>query len=460
MNLRTLFRQCLANWYWFVITFFALSMIAGIYYISTSKKYNVTASIMIRTADEDTHSPQAEMMSMMGYSGTKYVDDEIAILTSKDISATIISQLGLEWDYRVRHYLRWDGVYPAPRINMDSVRTVAAMKVKGADTIWTVRIGDQKYRIRRRSIPALVDTYSRRIHVTKLKQDSYIIKLTAVTDVPARECAYINKQIELYNLNSLLEKNSMAEEAAYFIDERLRMIEEELSQSVADAEQFRRNNNMVNPGDEAKVYFSQTTSYQQRLSELQTQQNLINYVENFMHRADSTTLIPTNLGIADAALTSLIKEYNNLLLRRMRILRTASDSNPVIELINEQISAMRQSIYASIQSARNSLDISIRDLEARSMVARSEMNQSTAAESQYASLLRDRDLKEKLYLYLYQKREENAITLASSLMPAKIIDAPKPNSIPATHQPKKIALLILLLTLALPVGFIYLKNTL
>ena len=459
MTLRNLFRQCAANWYWFLFTFIACSFIAGIYYISSAKKYNVNATIMIRTADEDTPSGQAELMAMMGYAAAKHVDDEIAILTSKDIAAEIITNLGLEWDYRRHHLLRWESIYPAPRLNMDSIRAVADMNVKENDTIWTVKVGPDKYRIHRRAIPSLVDEYSKRIHVAKLKQESYVIKLSAVTPVPARECAYINKQIELYNLNSLLDKNSIAEEAAYFINERLHMMEQDLMQSTTEAEQYRRSNNIVNPGDEARVYFSQTTNFQQRLSELHTQQNLLDHIEQFMIKADSNTLIPANLGITDAALSGLIQEYNNLLLRRMRILRTASETNPVIELINDQIATMKQSIFASIQSTRNSIDISIRDLEERSNVARAEMNQSTALESEYTSIARERDLKEKLYLYLYQKREENAITLASTMMPAKIVDAPKPDSTPASHQPKKIALLILILTLAIPSGFIYLKNT-
>ncbi len=459
MNIKQLLQECQSHWSWFVVTFVVCLCVAGLYWVGTNKKYAVEGSIMIRTADERTHSSQAELMSLMGYEGNKQVDDEIAILTSKDIAMQVVRELGMNEEIRHRKGLRWEPVNEIP--NRSELPTaILRTKIKGRDTTWVVKVDGEKYKIRHRPIETIAEQYTQLIRVTKLKQDSYIIKLSTRTDSPARAVAYLNKLIELYNFNSLMEKNSIAGEAAFFIDERLRMIEQELTESEAKAEAYRQNKNIVNPGDEAKVYFSQTTSYQQRLADLKTQQNLIAYVEDFIAHADSATLIPANLGIDNSSLHSLIDEYNNLIMRRMRISRAASESNPVIEQLDDQIATIRASIGTSIESAKSSLAISIRDLESQNKLVRNEMNQSTAAEREYTAISRDRQLKEQLYLYLYQKREENAITLASTLMPAKVVDTPKQLASPVNHQPKRLILIILLVTLALPIGCIYLKDLL
>lgn len=253
----------------------------------------------------------------------------------------------------------------------------------------------------------------------------------------------------------------MASNTAAFIEERLGLIEKELSDAEQQVEQYKQTNQLISPEAEAKVWFTESNAYRKEIAEMNTQLNLLKYVEDFISQSEGTDkLIPANLGIADASITELIGRYNGMVLHKMRIQRTASSTNPVIEQLDEQIATMRTALFTSLQSSRNSMQIAMNDIEQRNQSARGALRTTPTVEREYVAISRDKALKEKLYLYLYQKREENALTLASTVMPAKIIDTPKQNPIPVNHKKSIILFVILLFTLAMPIGVMYLYDIL
>lgn len=499
IDIRLWCKRLLKNWYWFFISCFLFG-VWGIYkYFSSTKQYPVDARIMIRSTDPEMEMPQMEVMQMMGFGGSKQVDDEVAILTSRDILTQVVKDLDLQSEYRKKRNLRWEGQYPSrgltvvyPEQFLDTTTKFVRVKLRVRKNYSVVRVqygqwdfsrhrvkditqpfttcageisfklhapleaGD-KYNILTLPILPVVDKYAQAIVAEPIKKESNVIAISTVTDMPRRAIDFINREIDLYNQDALIDKNLMASNTASFIEERLRLIENELSVAEAEVEQYKEDYGIVDLASEAGLYLRESAEYKKRVAEIETQLNLVKYVADYV--SDDTkaeSLIPANLGIADGSLVGLIAEYNRIILNKMRVQRTAMDNNPVVSQMERQLAVMRENIITSIASVSNSLIISKQDLEKRYGSVESQRGDIPSQERKYREVARNKQLKESLYLYLYEKREENALTLASTIVPAKVIAKPQMNPTPASPRLKIIAFICLVLGCGVPFAGIYL----
>ncbi|MBQ3952608.1 MAG: hypothetical protein II668_08640, partial [Oscillospiraceae bacterium] len=183
----------------------------------------------------------------------------------------------------------------------------------------------------------------------------------------------------------------------------------------------------------------------------------MDYVDEFL-RDDTkrNNLIPANIGITDASLGSSLSQYNALLLQRMRIQRTATDSNPVVEQLDQQLSSMRQNIIATIRSVRESLQIRLNGLQAQESKINRQIKNAPEQEREYVRVVRDQKIKERLYLFLYEKREENSLMLAATTIPAKILDMPQRDVRSRSPQLRNLLIICLFFGLMIPAGLLYL----
>ena len=167
-------------------------------------------------------------------------------------------------------------------------------------------------------------------------------------------------------------------------------------------------------------------------------------------------LIPSNIGVTDASLAGGLAEYNALQLQRMRVLRTATEENPVVEQMNAQLESMRRNIIATIASVRESLQIRKRSLQAQDSKYNRQIQDAPEQQREYIRVVRQQQIKERLYVYLYEKREENALMLAATSMPAKILDMPQRDVRSQSPKLKKLLMICFLLGLLIPAGVLYL----
>lgn len=501
IDIRKWVLRILKNWYWFVLCCALFGALGVYYYFSHTYKFTIDASLMLRNSDDNKNVFGAELMSMMGMGGIKQTEDEIAILTSRDILYQVIKDLNLETEYRKKDGLRWIGQYPYhdltavyPAMYTDTTKTGARISIKVRKNDYLVKVkakrfvksthkvsdltqpintcagqiyfelntqpevGDQYFLT---TLPklALINKYKTAITATPQTKDSYIINISTTTDMPRRAIDFITKEIELYNLDALVDKNIMATNTASFIDERLHLISTELSTAENEVEQYKEKYGIVDLSSEAGLYLTESTEYRKRASEIETQLNLVQYVAEFVaNEYNQNSLIPANLGISDASLVALISEYNQMLLQRMRVQRTATDDNPVVLQMNTQLTMLRENIVTSINSVRNSLNISKQDLEIRFSKVENQRNDIPSQEREYIKVERQRQLKEELYLYLYKKREENALTLASTVVPAKIIAVPQMNPNPVSPRIKILGLICIFFGCCFPLGIMILHD--
>ena len=496
IDIRAWIIRILKNWYWFVLSCAVCGAIGLYSYFSSTKEYVVDASIMLRSEDEAL--PQFELVtSLMGMGGSKSTEDEVELLTSRDILCQVVKELDLQTEYRKYDALKWVGQYPGhdltvvyPPVYLDTVtRGVNIdLKIRKNDYVvkvrygrWTrsrhkvkdlttpfetcigmlsfainnpeeIEVGD-KYKMHTLPMLPLTDSYKQNISASLVRKESNIITISTTTDMPTRGRDFIRKQIEYYNMDAVLDKNIMASNTAAFIEERLRLIEQELAVAENDVAQYKQRYDIVDLESEAILALQEGAEYKKQVAEIETQLNLVGYIAEYVSdESKKNNLIPANIGVEDIALISLISEYNQLMLDRMRVRRTASDSNPVLNQMESQLTAMRENIITTISTLTSTLTIAKQDIERRQGTINNQRNNLPDQEQEFIEVMRNKVLKEELYLFLYKQREENALTLASTVTPAKVVNTPQMNPTPVAPRLSIIGLFCLIIGILLPLS--------
>lgn len=496
IDVRKIVRIVLDYWWWFAIgvTFFVT--LGMLYYLRKAPNWTTDAAVMLRQREGVS---SMEAFSMLGLTGNQAAEDEVVVFASRGLLYQAIDALDL-WDSPAhKDSWRWVGEFRNPALKIDYIaltekaemqpfvvtvkRTRSGYKVKTKmgmfhrsttkvedlnqpieTGVGTLRIHanrelsrDTTYRVAHSRKELVVAGYRKAIKISQHKKESNVILLSTVSPVPERDKALLHQIIEQYNLNSVVDKNMIASNTASFIEERLNIISKELSDAEEAVSDYKAKNNIADLGAQAQLFLEASSAEQRAIVEMETQMTLLDYVDEFLHdETKNSSLIPSNLGITNGALASGISEYNSLLLHRMRILRTATEDNPVVEQLDMQLDVIRQNIIATIGSVRESMQIRMNSLQAQDTKYNRQIKNAPEQQRDYVRVVRQQQIKERLYVYLYQKREENALMLAATSMPAKILDMPQRDV--RSKSPKLLKLLFICCVLGLmfPAGALYL----
>ena len=266
---------------------------------------------------------------------------------------------------------------------------------------------------------------------------------------------YINKLLEMYNINANNDKNEVAQKTAEFIDERIGIISKELGSTEQDLENFKRSAGITDLSSEAQIALTGNAEYEKKRVENQTQINLVIDLQRYM-KGNEYEVLPSNIGLQDAASAGAIDRYNQMLVERKRLLRTSTENNPTIINLDTSIRAMRTNVQATLDATLKGLQITKEDLAREASRYSRRINDAPTQERQFVSIARQQEIKSGLYLMLLQKREENAITLAATANNAKIIDEALADDNPISPKKTIVYLAALVLGVGFPVGVIYL----
>ena len=499
IDVRKIVRVVLEHWWWFGIGVACFLVLGMAYYLRKSPTWMTDASIVLRQGGEGGLGDQLDGLALLGLGGNSAAEDEVVVLSSRGLLTQSIDALNLWEATYVKEGLRWKGEFRHPALTVDylslpekSQLRPLVIKVHPTKTGYKVRVKrgmfkrvskrvkdlsepietsigtfcihanrplsrDTVYKVIHMRHEFVVADYKEMISVALHKKESNIIGLSMRSDMPERDKALLHQMIEQYNMNAIVDKNMLASNTAAFIEERLNIITAELSEAEKAVSSYKERNSIADIEEQAKLFLTASSEEQRELAEVETQLSLVDYIDEFLRdETKRNNLIPSNIGITDASLGEGLSEYNSVLLQRMRIQRTATESNPVIEQMNAQLTSMRQNILASITSVRESLRIRQRALQAQDSKFNRQIKSAPEQEREYVRVVRDQKIKESLYLFLYEKREENALMLAATTLPAKILDIPQTDV--RSNQPKlKILLFVcLLLGILFPAGILYL----
>lgn len=264
----------------------------------------------------------------------------------------------------------------------------------------------------------------------------------------------INQLITVYNADEIGDKNKETENTVKFIDQRLSSLTGELTNAERNIEDFKSSNKLTDITSDAKFALDKLQTNDTRLSEINVQLSIINGIENYINSPGAKERAPAVIGINDPSLVSSIEKLSNLQLQRDKLLATTPETNPDFEELDSQIKTTRATIADNVRNIKSSLQNAQRQLQNTSSVSESSISNLPSQERQFISIKRQQSIKENLYVYLLQKREEVSLRYATTVSNHKVLDGAY--SLPSKWPNNKIIYLVaLVLGLVLPMGIIF-----
>ena len=508
VNIQEILFRYLIHWPWFVVSVIICIACAWGYLRLASPIYNITATVLIKDEKKGggaSMSSELEKMGLDGFiSSSNNVDNEIEVLKSKSLAREVVNNLGLfvtymdEGEFPQKELYRTSPILvsltPQEADNLPGTMEVN-MTIQPAGIMDVhITVKEKEYRKHFDKLPAVFPTdegtiaffanndtlsvnqskeksrhitafinrpmsvakgYVKALTIAPTSKTTSVAVLSLKNSNTQRGKDFINKLLEMYNINANNDKNEVAQKTAEFIDERIGIISKELGSTEQDLENFKRSAGITDLSSEAQIALSGNAEYEKKRVENQTQINLVMDLQRYM-QGNEYEVLPSNIGLQDAASAGAIDRYNQMLVERKRLLRTSTENNPAIINLETSIRAMRTNVQATLDATLKGLQITKEDLAREAGRYSRRINDAPTQERQFVSIARQQEIKAGLYLMLLQKREENAITLAATANNAKIIDEALADDNPISPQRMAIYLVALVLGVGIPVGIIYL----
>jgi capsular exopolysaccharide synthesis family protein len=285
-----------------------------------------------------------------------------------------------------------------------------------------------------------------------------IVDLNINTEVENKGVDILNNLIGYYNADAVNEKSIISKNTSDFISNRLKVVSEELSEVDKTIEDYRRVNKIIDPASQAGLNLQNESVNNQRIVETNNQLNMIKAVEEYIGEQDEISVIPDNLGFTDATLTNSTSKYNELVFRRNQLLKSVSEKHPAIVNLDEQLVNLKGNISKSIGSIKNSHQITISSLKKQDALFSSKLFSAPKKERELTDITRQQQIKQSLYLYLLQKREEIGISLGITTVNAKIIDSAYGSGYPVAPDKTMIMMSALFIGLLIPFLILYVSD--
>ena len=507
-----LFMKYAAYWPWFVGYIALCLSVSYIYLRYQVPVYNIKSAVLIKEQDSQknkSNNTLAAIQDLGMMSMTNNFDNELQILKSQTLVKKVVSDLGLyinhslyqrfgydtplygnepvkvymnpeeadqlegtvgiEMEYKPEQALEVNIVYTQNGQHKEMKQTFerlpAALPTEigvitfTPDTTFTAKEAQMRVQISTPNQSA--SQYCGNMSVEPVSKTTTIAQINVRNTVRQRGVDFIYRLVEIYNRDANDEKNEVAQKTAEFIEDRIAIIDKELGNTEETLANFKQRSRLTDLASDAKMALEETSKYEQQLNENATQINLMQYLENYINNpANKNEIIPANVGIQDPNLTNVINQYNTMVVERKQLLRTSSENNPAVINMNSGIEAMRTTVQTTVNSVLRGLEISQKNLLREARKHEGRINNAPSQEKEYMSIARQQEIKASLYIMLLQKREENAITLASTASNGRIIENPLAGKTPIAPKKDVYLLGALLIGIALPVTCIYLMQLL
>lgn len=491
LNLIDLLLFLASKWKWFLLSVLVFGGLAYVWYARSPLVYFRSATVIIK--DPSNKTTTAGLDRYDNFINKVNVVNEILQFRSKKLMREVVQRLHADVSYRVKDGLRSNELYTQSPIQVsfpnaaqdsyialrvtpkDSRRVVlSGLPGEKEDKEMTVRMNDtislktgcvvitptnfynkswtgKTVAVCKLPLDAVVSRYQGGLGIRQEKDESSILTLSLKDSSPILAEDVLNMLIAVYNEEAIRDKNKVAVNTADFINERLIIISRELGDVETDLESFKRENRVIDISSAAGMYMSESQKYNADAQELETQLRLARYIKEYLtDPKKEIDLIPANTGINDMNIESQINQYNAVKLRRDKLIDDSSDRNPVVEELNNSLRAMKQTIIRAVDNMIVSINVKRDDAQSREMQAQSRVASIPAKERQMLSIERQQKIKESLYLFLLNRREENALSQAMADNNARIIDNATGSKAPISPNRNRILMLGLLIGLALP----------
>lgn len=514
-NFKTIFAMFVLNWQWFVLSILICLCTALIYLRYKSPVYQVSVKMLIKDENNSRRSSANQMLANMqdfGFiSNSAGIDNEVEILQSHILANEAVRDLKLYVEYRTDGKIKNSLIYKTQPINVDLdpsslnnlENKLEYLKLRISKNGNTYEVTGNTYHGKKikkafkgslKSLPATIKTElgtltftknatlidslesqdkERDLHVSIVPSSvvaaRYIksmsveptskttsIALMTIKDFNIERAEDFLKQLaECYNRQANADKNEIAVKTEEFINGRLEKIDSELGTTEGQLEDYKRRHNLTNLKLDATETLAQASQYSAKLAEAKSQIQLLDYLREYVDNpSNKYQIIPSNVGLADPSSTALINQYNQSVLNRNRMLRTASDIAPQVLTITSTLDELQRSIRVALLQARRSADIQRQSVESQYSIYQNRVASTPEQERILTQIGRQQEVKSGLYLMLLQKREENSISLAATADKGKLIDIPMYEG-KVSPKGSIILLLALIIGFGLPLCIIY-----
>lgn len=509
-NYREILDAVILHWHWFAISIIGCLFVAFLYLRCKSPVYSTWAEVLIKEDDPYKRRMSggglADFTQLGVLTNSNGFDNEVEILGSKTLARRAVTNLKLYVRYSFDGVLRDEELYRTSPVvadmspvDLDTLSMPLSMEISplqeggyhiegealrerfeadvksfpvrvktlsgwvtlrpnpnfaGASDGRTLRIG-----IFRPAIMA--EAFLGATSIEPISKMTTIARITMSDTQRQRAEDYMNELIRVYNEDANEVKNEVALKTEAFVNKRIKIIDAELGTTESDLELYKKRNQLVDLMSDAEAAYKGLENYQTQQIELQTQMLLVKSLKEYVDNpANYMEIIPANLGLTDESLNSMIAGYNAKVVERKRLLTTAPESSPVVVSITNAISSLYPGIRHSLSTVYDNMRVQKRHVDEQYDLFIGRLSDAPTQERVLTDIGRQQSVKAALYQILLQKREENAISLASTVDKAQVIDAPESTIRPISPKKKLVALIALVLGVAIPAGLIYLLNLL
>lgn len=492
INLVDLLAYFASKWKWFLLSVLVCGGIAWYHYARSPLVYFRSATVIIKDPSNKTSTTGLDRFDNI--INKVNVANEILQFRSKKLMREVLQRLHADISYQLEDGLRSNELYNqspvllsfpdalpeqhfAFTVTLKDKKSLVLSDFTGIDvkSDFTVEMYDTvtlsrgmrvvatptnyyndswtgtPIRVAKLPMESMVNYYKSALGIQQEEEESSILTLALKDGSAARAEDILNTLINVYNEEAIKDKNQVAVNTADFINDRLIIIENELGGVESELETFKQRNQIVDIASSAGMYMSESQKYNTDALELETQLRLANFIKDYLtDPAKETDLIPSNTGIGDMNIESQINLYNTAKLKRDHLIDDSSANNPVVLELNNSLRAMKQNIIRAVDNMIVSLNVQRSDAQSREMRAQNRITSIPTKERKMLSIERQQKVKEALYLFLLNKREENALSQAMADNNARVIDGAEGSNSPISPNRNRILLLGLLVGLAIP----------
>lgn len=480
----------LRNWPWYVLSIGLALGLAYAYLLFKQPTYRIQASLLLQ--DEKKGTSQANpLKELESYNPKKVVENELEVLHSFSLMDRVITKLDLDNRYyRATTFGKREIYSEAPiKLTVEGGTPALYKKPLKLDFVnsQTVKINEKAYplnqfiqtpygRLRvqtRRPVSDTtetilvqvqphtnaVDNYLGNLKAEPTSKTSTVIHLTLEDAVPQKGEAILNQLIREYNQAAVMDKNKVAASTLKFIEDRLGNVSGELASVEKDVEQYKSTQGITDLGVQGQTFIQTVAQNDAALNQVNIQLAALNDLQKYLvNQSNKRGSAPATIGLNDPVLLSLISGLTQLELQRDHLAQTTADGNPVLQGLDNQIKATRTSISDNVQTMKSQLTSSQQQYEAKNQKLEGQIRNIPQQDRSLTNITRQQQIKNNLYTYLLQKREETAVAFASAISDSRTIDTAQSSNGPVKPVPIVIYALFGLVGLLIPTGAIAGRN--